>query len=276
MPNSEMIKNDRFENLVQSVKSIYKKINAYFIVICFLFISIVIIGCNYCRLYQVQYDLRNELTSVLVEIQGINNINHDLSTNLSELQDQYNRLKSINSELASKENENSAAMMQLIKDNDELNKKNRELSDDNSQFQNSLKMAASDGVKPQNYTSYKSMNSRGTGLLDRGNYIGRFVGTAYTPTAEDCGNNYGITNSGLPVVPGVTIAVDKKYWPFGTVFYIKGLGYTVAMDTGSAIKGKYRFDFAVLNKDFADKFGMRKWDVYLVKMGTGKIDSILF
>ena len=36
------------------------------------------------------------------------------------------------------------------------------------------------------------------------------------------------------------------------------------MDTGSAVKGKYRFDYAVFDKSFALKLGRRKWKVYKV------------
>ena len=55
------------------------------------------------------------------------------------------------------------------------------------------------------------------------------------------------------------------------MFYVKGLGYTVAMDTGSAIKGKYRFDFSVFDKKFAQELGTREWEVYLVEMGSGRV-----
>ena len=48
------------------------------------------------------------------------------------------------------------------------------------------------------------------------------------------------------------------------------------MDTGSAIKGKNRFDFAVLDRKFAYELGQQYYDVYLVKMGNGKIkESIM-
>lgn len=46
------------------------------------------------------------------------------------------------------------------------------------------------------------------------------------------------------------------------------------MDTGSAIKGKKRFDFAVFDKDFANKLGTSYWDVYLVKLGNGKVEDV--
>jgi 3D (Asp-Asp-Asp) domain-containing protein len=51
----------------------------------------------------------------------------------------------------------------------------------------------------------------------------------------------------------------------GTKFYIEGLGYVVAMDTGGAIKGKYRFDYAVFDRQYAKQLGRRKYKVYLVK-----------
>ena len=31
------------------------------------------------------------------------------------------------------------------------------------------------------------------------------------------------------------------------------------------VKGKYRFDYAVFDKDYAFKLGRKKWKVYLVK-----------
>lgn len=160
----------------------------------------------------------------------------------------------------------------LKRKNSELEKENKQLADDNIALQNSLKMAAAVGVKPQNYSNFNGFSSRGD--LDRGKYIGKFLGTAYTPSKEECGNNKGITNSGKPIIPGVSIAVDTRYWPFGTVFYIKGLGYAVAMDTGSAIKGKYRFDFSVFDKNFARQLGSRKWEVYLIKMGKGYVEDL--
>lgn len=175
----------------------------------------------------------------------------------TDLQNRYNTL--------------SVQLGQYKKEIEELKKQNSELAADNIELQNTLKMAASSGIKPQNYTRFKGIDSRGG--FDRGEFIGEFFGTAYTPSKDECGNNKGITNSGEPIIPGITVAVDSKYWPFGTVFYIKGLGYAIAMDTGSAIKGKYRFDFSVFNKKFAGTLGARYWDVYLVKPGKGYVES---
>lgn len=158
--------------------------------------------------------------------------------------------------------------------NDELVKKNRELMEDNIALQNSLKKAAAVGIKPQNYTSFNGIVNRG--VIERGSFAGKFLGTAYTPSKAECGNNKGITNSGKPIIPGISVAVDLKHWPMGTVFYIKGLGYAVAMDTGSAIKGRNRFDFAVFDRSFAKLLGSRYWDVYLVRLGDGYVRNIKF
>jgi len=144
------------------------------------------------------------------------------------------------------------------------------LVEDNIELQNTLKMAAAAGIKPQNYTEFKGLSSKAQ--LTEVN-TSEILGTAYTPSKEECGNDNGITNSGKPIIPGISVAVTK-ITAFGTVFYIKGLGYAVAMDTGSAIKGKYRFDFAVFDKNFANKLGANYWDVYLVKMGNGKVEDI--
>ena len=146
------------------------------------------------------------------------------------------------------------------------------MTTDNIELQKTLKKAAASGITPQSYKIYDTEELM-TNNTDR-KYLGKFLGTAYTPSAEECGNNKGITSSGKPIIPGVTVAIDKKHWPYGTVFYIKGLGYTIAMDTGSAIKGKNRFDFAVLNKKFADTLGQQYYDVYLVKMGNGKLENL--
>ena len=162
-------------------------------------------------------------------------------------------------------------LYELMERYQELEHVNLELADDNIKLQDSLEMAAAVGIKPQNYTESDSIVTRSSN--DRGEYIGKFLGTAYTPSKEECGNDMGITNSGEPIVPGISIAIDKEYWPFGTIFYIKGMGYEVAMDTGSANKGKYRFDFAVFDKNFAKQLGSNYWDVYLVKLGDGKVEK---
>jgi 3D (Asp-Asp-Asp) domain-containing protein len=137
------------------------------------------------------------------------------------------------------------------------------LVEQNIKLQNQIKEAAKAGVKPQNYGKTEEV----TEAVDYSKleYVGEFEGTAYTPTVEECGNNLGYTASGKPIIAGVSIAVDNKYWKMGTKFYIEGLGYVIAMDTGSAIKGKYRFDYAVFDRAYALQIGRSKYKVYLVK-----------
>ena len=133
-------------------------------------------------------------------------------------------------------------------------------------MQNTLLKAAATGITPQNYEIPKE--SEVAVDYSKLKYIGEFEGTAYTPSVEECSNNLGYTASGKAIVPGVSIAVDTDYWKLGTKFYIEGLGYVVAMDTGSAVKGKYRFDYAVFDREFAFKLGRQNWKVYLVLEDT--------
>lgn len=104
--------------------------------------------------------------------------------------------------------------------------------------------------------------------------IETFVGkvTAYTPYAESTGKSpghpaFGITKSGWKVGQG-TCAVDSRYWPMGTVFYIEGYGFCVAADTGGAIKGRNRFDAYIAipgNEELSVKVA-RQWGVRNVKV----------
>lgn len=151
----------------------------------------------------------------------------------------------------------------VIEEAEMIAQNNLHLVEENIKLQQSLKLAASVGVKPQNYDEAEEVNSAVD--YDKLEYIGEFEGTAYTPSVEECSNNLGYTASGKPIIAGVSIAVDNDYWKLGTKFYIEGLGYVVAMDTGNAVKGKYRFDYAVFDKNYALKLGRRKWKVYLVK-----------
>lgn len=79
--------------------------------------------------------------------------------------------------------------------------------------------------------------------------------TAYT--AHDFSmDGKGITKSGLPVDKGV-IAVDPKVIELGSVVWVPGVGYLVALDTGGAIKG-YKADIYMESKEEALKWGRRK------------------
>lgn len=250
-----------------------------FAVIYFMFLMILTLCANNFVIYNSYRDLKKQMDDISKEITSVESEKKALLDEKKAFLEEKKKFSQEKAEFIAwqdevkKQNEEILKQFEEIKkQNEELVRKNRELTEDNIALQNSLKLAASVGIKPQNYTRFEGLSSRSH--LDRGKYIGSFLGTAYTPSKEECGNDKGITNSGKPIIPGVTIAVDNKYWPFGTVFYIKGLGYAVAMDTGSKIKGKYRFDFAVFDKNFAMALGSRKWDVYLVRLGKGSVDDI--
>ncbi|MDP4094598.1 MAG: 3D domain-containing protein [Bacillota bacterium] len=246
----------------------------YFFVILVLFILVGALCVNSYKLYKAYNETRDGFNEAVERVKLSADNQQGLSQQSAGLKQENNDLKVKYDQIINQNNEIIRQLNDLKSQNDELARKNKDLTEDNIQLQNSIKAAASVGIKPMNFTKFNGIASRGE--LDRGEYAGKFLGTAYTPSSEECGNNQGITNSGEPIIPGISIAIDNKYWPFGTIFYIRGLGYAVAMDTGSAIKGKKRFDFAVFDKKFAEALGSRYWDVYLVKMGNGKVNNSTF
>lgn len=230
--------------------------------------AILVFCCFYVNSNLKQYKQKYKQGSI--EIMAVLKDNQALLSNKNNIQNQSDTLNKANKDLKAQNESIKKEIENIKKENLQLESKIKELIDDNIELQKSLKKAASVGVTPQSYKIYDGNIQQS--FSTKGKYLGKFLGTAYTPCTEECGNDKGITSSGSPIVPGVSVAVDTKHWPYGTVFYIKGLGYTVAMDTGSAIKGKKRFDFAVLDKQFANQLGQEYYDVYLIKLGTGKID----
>jgi 3D (Asp-Asp-Asp) domain-containing protein len=249
-----------------------KHINFSRLLMYLLFAAIVLLIVINLSIYSWYSETKKNYKDAFLRAENAYYENNNLIAENETLKNEYKILKEEYSEILKQNEEISELIQELKNKNEELEKINRELVEDNIELQNSLKTAASIGIKPQSYTNFEGISTRSS--IERGEYIGKFLGTFYTPSAEECGNNKGITRSGHPIIPGISIAIDKDYWPFGTIFYIKGLGYAVAMDTGSAIKGKYRFDFAVFDKNFAAKMGKDYWDVYLVKLGDGKIEDI--
>ena len=160
----------------------------------------------------------------------------------------------------------------IKEENQKLKTENKEISDENANLENTIKSLCSTGTKPQNYRLPETV-SCGSFVENRGKleYVGVWTGTFYTPSADECSNNKGITASGRPVQPGKTIAVDPKYWKLGTRFYIEGIGEVVADDTGSKVKGRNRFDLCILDKETALKVGVVKRKVYLIKDGDDVI-----
>lgn len=230
----------------------------------------------YCiKINDIVGQYKEKYNNECVQAMFILKSNQSLTSNSNTNKIQSDKLNKQNSELKKQNEQIKKEIENLKKQNSKLEESKKELIGDNLELQKSLKKAASVGVTPQSFKIYDGESLETSNK--KGKYLGKFLGTAYTPSAEECGNNKGITSSGQPIIPGVSIAIDKKHWPYGTVFYIKGLGFTVAMDTGSAIKGQKRFDFAVLDKNFANELGHQYYDVYLVRMGNGKIDeSIVF
>ncbi len=79
--------------------------------------------------------------------------------------------------------------------------------------------------------------------------------SAYTASADECGNSKGITASGLSVKAMRTIACPPNF-PFGAKMEIEGYGIFVCEDRGGAIKGNH-IDIYMETKSEAFAFGRR-------------------
>jgi 3D (Asp-Asp-Asp) domain-containing protein len=257
---------------MDSSESYKQNKNYLFKILILALICTVLVLTFYCaKINDVVSNYREKYNNECVQAILILKSNQSLTSNSNTNKIQNDKLNNKCNDLKKQNEQIKKEVEALKKLKEKLEASKNELVADNLELQKSLKKAASVGVTPQSFKLYDGESLETSN--QKGKYLGKFLGTAYTPSSEECGNDKGITSSGLPIIPGVSIAIDKKHWPYGTVFYIKGLGFTVAMDTGSAIKGKKRFDFAVLDKDFANELGHQYYDVYLVKMGNGKIDQ---
>lgn len=101
--------------------------------------------------------------------------------------------------------------------------------------------------------------------------------TAYCLCKKCCGKSpsnpaYGITASGLKIVPGTNmkvVASDPKVIPLGTNVYIEGLygakdyGYAIVADTGSAIKN-FKIDLYMDTHQMALNWGVKTVRVYIL------------
>ena len=68
---------------------------------------------------------------------------------------------------------------------------------------------------------------------DEYQYLGSYNITGYTPKCNHCcGNENGITASGVDAIAGYTVAAPKHI-PFGTTLYIENYGYYVVEDRGN-------------------------------------------
>ncbi len=92
--------------------------------------------------------------------------------------------------------------------------------------------------------------------------------TAYCPCSSCCGISTGITATGTRAKYG-TVAVDPRVIPLGSRLYIETpdggfvYGYSVAEDTGGAIKGN-RVDLFYPSHSEALRFGRRNVKVYIL------------
>ncbi|MNJ90009.1 Cell wall-binding protein YocH precursor [compost metagenome] len=91
---------------------------------------------------------------------------------------------------------------------------------------------------------------------------GVFNASFYTPSCAGC---TGKTASGVRATPGVTIAVDSRYWKLGTRFYVEGFGILIAQDTGGAIKGKNRVDICVSTTKEAYHLGKKNLKYWVLE-----------
>lgn len=106
------------------------------------------------------------------------------------------------------------------------------------------------------------------------------VATGYTAGVESTGKDanhpsYGITYSGVKVKRDLysTIAADLSVFPIGTILFIPNYGYGVVADKGGAIKGnKIDLYYETVNEVY-NKWGKRTLDVYVIKMGDGKVSE---
>lgn len=79
--------------------------------------------------------------------------------------------------------------------------------------------------------------------------------SAYTASADECGNNLGVTSSGIKVQEKRTVACPPEF-PFGAKINIEGYGTYICEDRGGAIKGN-KIDIYVRTKAEAFAFGRR-------------------
>lgn len=95
-------------------------------------------------------------------------------------------------------------------------------------------------------------------------YLGEFQITYYCACKKCCGPNAkGLTASGIPVIPEVTIAVDPDIIPLHSKVQIQGIGVRIAHDTGRLIKGK-KIDIYIPDHSTALTLGRHSADVYLI------------
>lgn len=100
----------------------------------------------------------------------------------------------------------------------------------------------------------------------------KVIATAYTAGSESTGKTpehpgFGITFSGWKADIGV-IAVDPEVIPLGSIVYVPGYGYAIALDRGSAIEGN-RIDLFFHDPQKALEWGVKEVEIIVI----GRIES---
>jgi 3D (Asp-Asp-Asp) domain-containing protein len=100
----------------------------------------------------------------------------------------------------------------------------------------------------------------------------KVTATAYTAGPESTQKTpehpaFGITFSGWRADIGV-IAVDPEVIPLGSIVYVPGYGYAIALDRGGAIKGN-RIDVFFHNLQTALEWGVKEVEIIVI----GRIES---
>lgn len=181
--------------------------------------------------------LQEQNVAMKKQTQELNNNFMENKQEISELKNELNVQKENNKVL---QNENNS----LKSENKELVKKYRERREalEKKRLEVTLVKKV---AKVQTNNINEMQNTQPTGV---------FNASFYTPSCAGC---TGITASGAKATPGVTIAVDSRYWKLGTRFYVEGFGILIAQDTGGAIKGKNRVDICVSTTAEAYRLGKK-------------------
>ena len=134
-------------------------------------------------------------------------------------------------------------------------------------------------TEPATRTAVAGETQRALEDLDWSQYpTKRVVATGYTAGVESTGKHpnhpsYGITYSGVKVKRDLysTIAADLDVFPLGTILFIPGYGYGVVADIGGAIQGNRLDLYYETVADVYKNWGKKQLDVYVVKVGDGKL-----
>lgn len=144
-----------------------------------------------------------------------------------------------------------------------LSQENHELYERQKELEETIRLAALTGTHRPDDVRRVAIAS--TALANNEwQYVGVWEGTAYNAVPEQTDSDPTHTASSTKVAPGYTIAVDPSHWPFGTQFYIDGIGLVCAEDSGGKVKGPNRFDYLVSDRDFALALGRWKAKVWAI------------